>query len=204
MRAAGASRNPLPAQRLLRVIGVAAALAAQGCGGPEPLALRVSAASPGALAEWREQARAQMGPRLARDFDEALGEMRLRTLARGLSEAAADGAVTAQVNGSDIRHVLLDGFALRLGRLEFERSVLEKSLGRADLRGPMAGDHAPAAHLADLHARQRARLAALALEMDGARQRLKTASIQEGQDDGGRAGHAAPVPAPTPAAGARD
>jgi hypothetical protein len=143
-----------------------------------------------------------MGPRLTREFDTALGELRIRALSQGLPEASAGEAVAAQVNGCSVRQVLLRGFAIRLARLKYERSLLRASLETPEKRGPMPGDQAPASCLAELHARQRARLGALALEIDAARRRLASAA---GPDTDGPAGpDQSQAPVPLPAASRKD
>jgi hypothetical protein len=187
------------ARMLLWTASVAAAAAILGCGGAEPLDMRIEAASAAGLAAWEDGARGRMGPRLTADFDGAVAEIRLRMLAGGLPPAVADGNVAAQLDGASVRQVLLRGFGIRLKRLEYERSQLKASLGSPGVRGPMAGDHADAPYLSELHSRQRARLKALALELDAVRRRLDSAAPPANPWAGGPADSSqpqAPVPLP--------
>jgi len=199
-------RRPFPLPCVLRALALAAALAAPGCGRQEPLTLRVSAPSPSAFAAWRSGAAGQMGPGLARDFDEAVQEIRLRLAAAGLPEGAADSAAEKAIDGRNIRQVLLQGFGWRLKRLEFERSQIERTLGKADLRGPMPADHAPEGYLAELRARQEARLTEVTLEITAARARLASARDPEERDGEAQAAPFAPstAPVPPPAAAGKD
>jgi hypothetical protein len=147
-----------------------------------------------------------MGPGLAREFDEAVQEIRLRFAAAGLPEGAADDDARKAIDGRNLRQVLLQGFGWRLERLEFERSQIERALGKADLRGPMPADHAPEGYLAELRARQQARLKEVALEIAAARARLASARDPEERDGGAQPAPFAPsaAPVPPPAAAAKD
>lgn len=159
----------------------AALAAASGCGRPEPLALRVGAASPAAFAAWRQQVREQAGPRLMSDIDDAVAEIGLR-LAEASQPGAADtqDAVLRAIDGHSIRQVLALGLGWKLERLESERATLQRSLGGWPNRGPLAGERGSGASLSDLHARQLARLKAIDEEIAAARARLQAVREREG------------------------
>jgi len=204
-RAPGRCR-PFALAHLRPALVLVAALAAPGCGRQEPLNLKVSAPSPSAFAAWRSQAAGTMGPELAREFDDAVQEIRLRLEAVGLPEGAADDDARKAIDGRNIRQVLLQGFGWRLERLEYERSQIERTLGKADLRGPMPADHASEGYLSELRARQEARLKEVALEIAAARARLASARDPEERDGGAQAAPFAPstAPVPPPSAAAKD
>ena len=191
------------AGRALRLLVLAAALAAQGCREREPLTLRVSASSQAEFLAWKAQARERMGPALVGDFDDAVLEIgrRLRT------EGGPGGeAVRAAINGRSLREVLQLGLGYKLRRLELEASTLEMSLrGAGDVqRGRMPGDRGPAQATADLRARQQERLRAAQAEIAAVRARLSSIREPDGRDKGPWDPSRAPTPVPAepPAAGA--
>ena len=182
------------------LILAAALAAAQSCGERELLTLKVSAASPAALVAWKARARDRMGPRLVGDFDDAVLEIRLRTLVAGRPD---DDAARAAINGRSLRQVLQLGLGYKLRRLESEWSTLDRSLRTGSQRGSMPGDRGTALGGSDLHARQQARLVELKAGIGAIQSRLQAIREPDGRDydpwDPALA--PTPVPAEPPAIG---
>jgi hypothetical protein len=174
----------------LRLLCAVLALAVAGCGPSDPLDGKVSANDELGLSMWRAEAARQLTPSQAADFDRAVQEMRFHIMAAGTASGsrAVEEAVLQMINGQTVRHVLQQGLGWELDRAESERSTLEAGMKTNALMRTRPGDSDSANYLADLRARQVARLQAATEEVNRARESLAATGLA-----------VPPAPSPAPA-----
>jgi len=112
-----------------RVLLAAACAAASGCGPADPLELKVKADSYVSFSMWESHVRDRLDPGQMADFEEALQELRYRSMANGSASASdVDEAARGAIDGRSVRYVLELGLGWELGRLQDERSQLELAI----------------------------------------------------------------------------
>jgi hypothetical protein len=148
--------------------------ALQGCGPTDPLDLNVNADTYVGFSMWETSARERLEPAQMADFEEALQEIKYRTMADATagSTETVDETTRDAINGRSVRYVLELGLGWELSRLQGERAELDKATNGNAHAYTYPGDTASANYLNDLVKRQEARLRAEDDKIDAVRRKL--------------------------------
>jgi hypothetical protein len=176
---------------LFRLLCVALACAASGCGPSDPLEGKVDASNELSYSMWRSRVERDLTPQQVIDLDRSVQEIKFHIMAGGTASGseAVEDAARQMMDGQTVRHVLQQGLGWELDRAEAERSTLETGMKQNALMTTRPGDVDSADYLVALKERQTVRLKAATDEVNHARERLAAA--------GGAAG-GSPSPAPSP------
>ncbi len=154
------------------ILGLAWAFVISGCGPGDPLAARVEAENPEALASWRKRAELRAPGPAWPELAEMLRELRLASSV-GRDEPAADGAVCERIRGKTLRAVLILGHEARLVRLRKEGTELLEVAQANGLLVTKPDDAKSAAYLAEFRVRQAGRLKTLETQIAAAEARIR-------------------------------
>jgi hypothetical protein len=163
-----------PATTRWKIILAAACAATQGCGPSDPLDLTVKADTYVGFAMWETNARERLDPAQMADFEEAVQEIKYRTMAnatKGSTETVEEAARDA-VDGRSVRYVLELGLGWELSRLQGERAELDKATSGNAHAYTYPDDTASADYLNSLVKRQQARLREADDKIDAVRRKL--------------------------------
>jgi hypothetical protein len=185
----------------------AAGAASGGCGRGDPLDMEVSAENYVAFSMWESQARDRLGPERMADFDEALQELRFRTMADGKATGGdeIDEAIRAVIDGRSVRYVLELGLGWELSQLKVEHSQLDFAMRQNAWLRIRPGDAESAEYLYDLRQRQEARLKAANDRIELIQRKLVALRLHPGNEEGAQTPSptapkpAAPLPMDSPA-----
>jgi hypothetical protein len=175
-----------------RTFVAAACAAAQGCGPQDPLEMTVAADSVVSFSMWKERASDRLGAAQMADFEEALQELRFRTMADGnaTGSEAVEEATLAVIDGRTVRYVLELGLGWELSQLRIEHSQLDFSMRENAWLRIRKGDTDSAEYLYQLRQRQEARLKAADEKIAVLRRKLVALGLHPGNEE------VAPTPQP--------
>jgi hypothetical protein len=156
------------------LVATAWAAAVQGCGPADPLDMKVDADTYTGFSMWEASARERLEPGQMADFEEAVQEIKYRTMADGTASGTelVEEATRNAVNGRSVRYVLELGLGWELSRLQGERAELDKATNGNAHAYTYPGDTASANYINDLVKRQSARLKAADDKLDVVRKKL--------------------------------
>ena len=161
-----------PRPRRLALL-LAAAIALAGCQPSDPLARKVTAASPIDYATWRSSAAEKFPAATCRDFDDIVQEMKFNVMANQQASGSTgiDDATRAKLHGRTVREILTAGYQLKIARLESERAELATFItGNASMR-TRPGDTASSDFLADKVKRQSRQLDTIVTQLNLTREK---------------------------------
>lgn len=154
------------------ILGLAWAFVTSGCGPGDPLAARVEAENPEALASWRKRAELRAPGPAWPELAEMLRELRLASSV-GRDEPAADGSVCERIRGKTLREVLMLGHQARLARLRKEGTELLEVAQANGLLVTKPDDAKSAAYLVAFRERQAVRLKTLETSIAATEARIR-------------------------------
>lgn len=178
----------------------AACVAAQGCGPPDPMEMTVEADNTISFSMWQSRARDRLGAERMADFNEAVQELRFRTMADsdGAGSEAVEEGTRAVIDGRTVRYVLELGLGWELSQLKLERSQLDFAMRQNATMRVRPGDTDSSEYLYELRQRHEARMKEASDKIDALQRKLVALRLHPGNE--GEAKSPSPGPSDPPAA----